>query len=146
MSVTFLVPWALFVALMAVAGLHASWARGGVWPAQNADQLADWVVGEAFRVGMPPAKAIWLVVAALVFAACDGLALAVHFSDPMEKLVVWAGAGLCGVFGLRGIAGYTPFWRAAHPGVSFTWMDKRFYSPFCVLIAEGFFTLVSDRL
>ena len=146
MSAGDLVPYALFVALMAVAGLHAYWARGGAWPAKDANQLADWVIGEAFRTGMPPASAIWLVVASLVFAAFDALAMAAQYSDPWERLVVWTGAGLCGVFGIRGVAGYTPFWRAAHPGAAFTWMDKRFYSPFCILIAEGFFTLVSGRI
>jgi hypothetical protein len=94
---------------------------------------------------MPPPNAIWLVAAGIAFAAIDGLALGFHFVATIDHIVTWIGAGLIAVFAIRGIAGYMPAWRALHPGEVFALLDKRFYSPFCILVAEGFFTLVSER-
>lgn len=146
MSATWLIPYALAAALLALAGLHAYWARGGLWPGKSEAELVDLVIGEIYRTQMPPARATWLVALSLTLAAVDAFLLALPTSGLFERIVVWAGVGLTGVFGLRGIAGYTPFWRAAHPAAAFAWMDKRVYSPLCILLAEGFFALVSDRL
>jgi Protein of unknown function (DUF3995) len=143
---SWLVPYLLAAALLALALLHAYWARGGVWPAADEAELAQWAIGEIHRTRMPPPRAIALVAASLFLAAVDAVALGLPLDGLVDRLVVWSGVGLTGVFALRGIAGYTPFWRAAHPGPAFTWMDKRVYSPLCILLAEGFFTLVSDRL
>ena len=77
--------------------------------------------------------------------AFDGLALGFHFGEVIDKGVAWIGVGLIAVFAVRGVVGYLPFWRAAHPGIVFAKLDKLFYSPYCILVAEGFFTLVSDR-
>ncbi len=143
---TAFVPFLLFAALSAIGLLHANWARGSVWPAQNELQLAAIVVGDPRHPRMPPARLTWLVAGALAFAALDGLLLGFQFDGIVDKPVAWIGAGLVAVFACRGIAGYTPMWRKGHADPAFELLDQRFYSPFCILLAEGFFVLVSERL
>ncbi len=143
---TYVIPVLLFATLGALAGLHAHWARGGVWPASDAEQLSWFVIGDPRQPRMPPPRAIGLVAGALAFAAIDALALGFQLGDPIDRLTTWTGAGLLAVFAVRGVVGYLPFWRAIHSGEAFTLLDKRFYSPLCILIAEGFFILVSGRL
>lgn len=143
---SYIIPGLLFVSLSAVAFVHALWAKGSFWPAQDELTLSAYVVGIPGQPRMPPRGAAAMVAAGLAFAALVGLTLGFHVSPLIDQLAAWAGAGLVAVFGLRGIAGYTRFWRALHSGEVFALLDKRFYSPFCVLVAEGFFLLVSERL
>ncbi len=141
----YIVPGLLFVALGAVAALHFYWAAGGVWPGSDAADLSSLVVGDPRRPGMAAPKDLaaiggWFAVAALL-----ALVLAFRFGPPIDKALAWVGAAVGVLFAARGLSGYLPFWRAVHPGVKFTLLDKRFYSPFCVLVAEGFYLLVSGR-
>jgi Protein of unknown function (DUF3995) len=144
--VTLAISLALFASLAAIAALHAYWAKGGAWPARDAGGLAEYVIGAPGRPGMPPAGITWMTSAALAATALDGLALGFRITPAIDRLATWAGVGFVGVFAVRGVAGYTKIWRSAHPGEIFALLDRRFYSPFCILVAEGFFTLVSERL
>ena len=136
----------LFATLALIAFAHARWARRLYWPFVDAEHLSKYVVGIPARPGMPPENLTWMVVAALSFAALDALALGFDLDAAVNKGAAWIGAGLVAVFGLRGLAGYTPFWRSAHSVFEFSLIDKIFYSPLCVLVAEGFYVLVSERL
>ena len=136
----------LFITLTAVAVAHAAWATGHYWPARDARQLSVYVIGDPTRPGMPPAGAISLVAIALFCAALDALALTFQFGDPADRIVAWIGAGFAAVFGCRGVAGYLSPWRSLHPGPEFALLDRRFYSPFCILVAEGFFLTVAEKL
>ncbi len=142
----YIVPILLFATLGTIALLHAHWARGGVWPASDAQHLSAIVVGDPRAPGMPPPRLAWLVAGVIAIAALDGLALGFRVNGWVDALATWIGVGLTGVFACRGVAGYTPFWREAHPDPAFALLDRGFYSPLCILIAEGFFTQVSGRL
>jgi Protein of unknown function (DUF3995) len=141
----YIIPVLLFVSLGAISCLHLLWAMGNWWPARDAETLSSCVLGDPTFPGMAPPPALRLTAAAIAFAAFDGLALGFHFGEIVDKGAAWIGVGLIAVFAVRGVVGYLPFWRAAHPGIVFAKLDKLFYSPFCILVAEGFFTLVSDR-
>jgi len=143
---SFIIPALLVATLGGLAILHANWARGGVWPASDAAQLSLLVLGDPRHPGMPPPRAIWIVAGALAFAALDALALGAGLGARADQAAAWIGAGLVAVFACRGVAGYTSIWRAAHPGEAFAILDRWFYSPLCILIAEGFFTLASAKL
>ncbi len=136
----------LFLALALIAFAHARWARRQYWPFVDGEHLSKYVIGDPARPGMPPDGLIWLVAGALSFAALDALALGFDLGAFVNKAAAWIGAGLLAVFGLRGLAGYTPFWRSARSVLEFSLLDKRFYSPLCILLAEGFYVLVSERL
>ena len=41
----------------------------------------------------------------------------------------------------RGILGFMPWWRRLAPEQPFARLDRRFYSPLCLLIAAGFLVL-----
>ncbi|MDF8353595.1 DUF3995 domain-containing protein [Ensifer adhaerens] len=58
----------LFLVLSGIAGLHAYWAFGGLWPCDDEETLVRTVVGTKHRSAMPP---VWLtlVVVVLLFAA-----------------------------------------------------------------------------
>jgi hypothetical protein len=144
--VTLTISLLLFVSLGLIAAIHGFWASGRVWPAPSGEKLAIYVVGDPRRPHMPPPELTWLVAVALAFAACDGLALGFQLGPALDKVAAWIGAGLIAVFACRGVAGYLPMWRAAHPGPEFALLDRRFYSPYCILVAEGFFQLVSQKL
>ena len=84
-----------------------------------------------------------ILVASALFAAAglvavQGKVIAVNIGMPVEALVqvgFWtAGA----VFGLRGLAGYIPAIFAYADGTPFASLNRRFYSPLCLLIAAGF--------
>jgi hypothetical protein len=87
--------------------------------------------------------AILIVVASALFAAAGLVAvkskvIAVDFGTAGEVLVqvgFWiAGA----VFALRGLAGYIRPVFAYADGTPFASLNRRFYSPLCLLIAAGF--------
>jgi hypothetical protein len=86
-----------------------------------------------------------LAVALLVFAA-GIIALAV--ADPVAGGLglTLLGALLALVFIGRGILGYTPRWRAAFPVEPFATLDRRNYSPLCLVIGAGYLFLVLMRL
>ena len=143
---TYVIPVLMFLTLGGLAILLAHWARGGVWPASDEAQLSWFVIGDPKQPGMPPSRVIWLVAGALGVAALDALALGFQLGLVIDRLAAFVGAGYIAVFAGRGVVGYLPFWREVHCGEAFALIDKRFYSPLCILIAEGFFILVSGRL
>jgi len=53
---------------------------------------------------------------------------------------------IAGTFVARGIAGYTPRWRAYFHDQPFTTRDRRYYSPLCLLIGLGYAAYASGEL
>lgn len=135
-------PAILIAVLVALAALHAWWGVGGRWPGHDERSLVELVVGRTRSMRMPSLVRCMLVAAALFAAAglvaLEGKVIAVDFGMPAGALVqvgYWiAGA----VFALRGLAGYIPVIFAYAEGTPFALLNRRFYSPLCLLIAAGF--------
>jgi hypothetical protein len=134
----------LFLVLLAIAALHLAWARGVVWPAQDEPGLVAMVIGMEGIGRLPPKKLTYLVAVTLAFGAVTALLLAFDVVLPGNALG-YVGAGFAAVFVLRGVLGYLPPWRKRHPLEPFATLDRIIYSPACILLGEGFFSLVSSR-
>jgi hypothetical protein len=132
----------LFIPLLAVAFAHLLWGFGGKWPMQNREMLARTVIGFKGGTRMPP-RLFTLVFGLVAFAA--GI-VALSLSDPAVGLTTQIVGGLLAVVLLaRGIAGYTPKWRAWRPEQPFSAMDRKYYSPLALYLGLGFFILTVWR-
>lgn len=134
----------LFLILMAIAAIHVAWARGVTWPADDEASLVAMVIGSEGMSRLPPSKLTYIVAGALAVGAVTALLLGFDVVLP-ENALGYVGAGYTAVFVLRGLLGYLPPWRKRHPVEPFATLDRIFYSPACILIGEGFFSLVSSR-
>ena len=135
----------IFALLMTVAVLYLSWARGGHWPLASEMALAATVVGDPKLQRMPPPTRLRLIALAHALGALIMLALGFDLPDQLQLIATWAGALFCAIFGLRGVLGFLPFWRKHFTAEPFNTIDRIIYSPCYVLVAEAFFTLISDR-
>ena len=135
---------ALFLTLtMAfVAGLHAYWARGGLWPAKSEQELSGMVVGDPRLTGMPPRSLTWLVAGVLAGIAAWPLILAPFLSMILPwGLLVAATFLLSAVFLARGIASYVAGVKRLNAVEPFRRLNRRYYGPFCILVGLGFLML-----
>ena len=128
--------------LLAIAGLHAYWGLGGLWPAKSPAELARAVVGDG-RTRMPPAWSCFTVAALLALVALWPWLLLRH---PVSQLVIAVGVVFAAVFLIRGLAGYSPRWRRRHWAEPFATRDRRLYSPLCMVLATGFMVLLSREM
>lgn len=133
----------IFIPLLAISMVHFMWAFGSTWPVTDPQTLARTVIGTKDVRRMPSRFLTALVAIAVLIAGIWALTM----TDPAENAVLtWGGAGLALVFIGRGIAGFTPAWRARVPEEPFATFDKKVYSPVCLAIGAGFITLVFWRL
>jgi hypothetical protein len=133
----------LALLLTAIAGLHAYWGRGGLWPAANEDELIATVIGNAQATRMPSPSLCMLVALAIAVTAIWPLFLAAGIASiALRPLLQSGGIAIMAVFLLRGVAGYLPAWRRLHPREPFASYDRRYYSPLCLLIAAGYAALL----
>jgi hypothetical protein len=143
-----MMPLAAILALIlaAIAALHAYWGAGGLWPAADERVLAGIVVGDSRMKRMPPPALCILVAAAIATTAVWPLLL-VGWKETAEPygFVKAVGYIILAVFLLRGIAGFVPAWRRKHPVEPFASLDRRYYSPLCLLIAAGYAILLQGR-
>jgi hypothetical protein len=135
-------PVILIVLLVALAVLHAWWGVGGRWPGHDERSLVELVIGRTRSMRMPSLFRCMLVASAL-FAAAGLVALqdnliSVDFGVAGERLVQAAFWIACAVFALRGLAGFIPPIFAYASGTPFATLNRRYYSPLCLLIAAGF--------
>ena len=119
-----------------IAALHFLWASGSHWPAQSEADLARRVTGFARAVTMPPRWAS-VGVGAVMMTACYVLlanAGALPTLGPiwLYRIALW---GLMLVFVARGIAAFTPQWRALTPEQPFATLDRRYFGPLCLVLA-----------
>jgi len=132
----------LAVLLLLIAALHAYWGLGGLWPGRDAADLAARVTGFAASEAAPPPGASFVVAALLAYCALVALILGGLVPSPMPFFLLGPSALIITlVFVSRGIAGYTSAWRRLAPRQPFARLDRLFYSPLCLLIGAGFFTL-----
>lgn len=137
----------LFFALAAIAGLHAYWAYGGLWPASSEIDLVRTVIGAPDWTRMPPRR-MTLAIAGLILVAGlvalmvgDVLSYGTRIPGAMFIARI-AAAAVALVFLARGAAGYLitqEFWVRAEP---FATNDHLIYSPLSVAIGVGFFILL----
>ena len=133
----------VFVILLAVALAHLLWSVGSGWPIRDAELLAKTVIGRPGVTRVP--RFASLVVAVLVVAAgIVALSLADH--DAGDCWLTGLGVVLAATFLGRGALGYTAGWRARFPVEPFATMDRKTYSPLCLIVGAGFLILVIMRL
>lgn len=132
----------LSLILLAIAGLHAYWGSGGLWPEKSEAELARAVVGDG-RSRMPPAWAAYAVAIALTVVAVWPWLIVTR---PQNVVVIVGAVVIAGVFFVRGSAGYSPRWRARFRVEPFATRDARFYSPLCMVIATGFMALLAQEM
>jgi len=129
-----------FAVLGCIAALHAYWAFGGRWPGDDDISLARTVVGATVM----PSSSLTLIVAVLILLA--GLL-------PLVKVALVPGVMppaltqtglilLAAVFGLRGLASYTPIWSRMHFEEPFATLDRRYFGPLCILLGAAFGSLL----
>jgi hypothetical protein len=133
----------LLSGVLALAGLvHLAWAFGSTFPYADQQALARAVVGRRGITRMPSLAAsafvAFCLLAASVWALLLGRIVVVPVSD---WLVAPGGLALAGVFLFRGIIGVMPTFERALPEQPFLRLNRRFYSPLCVLIGLAFFGL-----
>ena len=133
-----------FLPLLMAALAHLLWAFGFTWPIRDEALLVRTVVGTPGATKMPN-RLLTFVIALWIFAA--GI-VALSIADHDSGGILWTiiGAVLALIFLGRGVAGYTPQWRASHAAEPFAALDRKFYSPLCLWIGVGFALLVLMRL
>ena len=133
----------MFIALFAVSIAHFLWALGRTWPIRDEKLLARTVVGFRDAERMPPR--LFLLAMAVGALAAGVLALALADHDSGGAALSLAGLALAAVFLVRGVLGYTAWWKKLTPEPNFRLNDRRVYSPLCLLLALGFLVLIYLR-
>jgi hypothetical protein len=140
---TAVIAFALALLLSAIAGLHAYWGRGGLWPASSEDELVATVIGNARARRMPsPGLSLLVALAIAVTAIWPLLLEQMPGVAATRPFILLGGLAIMAVFLLRGVAGFLPAWRRLHPREPFASYDRRYYSPLCLLIAAGYAVLL----
>jgi len=114
-------------ALVAIAGIHVTWALGLWWPLGDETRLARAVVGTRGITRMPGPVPCALVAVALMFGAA--------WPWIAGGWLWWAGtAALALVFLGRGAASYVPAMRSLAPEEPFATLDRTWYAPLCLTL------------
>ncbi len=133
----------VFVPLLAIAIAHFVWSLGGSWPIKDKALLPAVVIG---RPGVTKVPRLASLIVAVAVLAAGIVALALADKAGGGLVLTLLGVALAVVFVGRGIAGYTKRWRAAFPVEPFATLDRKNYSPLCLLVGAGFVILVIMRL
>ena len=126
----------------AVAVVHALWGLGSTWPEADQEALARSVVGSGRR-RMPPAWQCFAVATVLALVALWPFVMLGRGEVPW---VLAISVAIAGVFIVRGLAGYSPRWRQHFPDEPFATRDRRYYSPFCLLLGVGYLALLAGAM
>lgn len=133
-SIPTIVAAVIFVVL---AGVHAYWAVGGLWPGTDTDSLHRTVVGGAPGRYAPGPTATWMVAAILLTAALTVLGgaglLPVPVPRPWLRTSALVGAALLLLRGLQGFVDTRM--RPGTAGGPFARLNVWLYSPLCLLLA-----------
>ena len=114
--------------LLALAAVHANWARGASWPLPDRRRLAWTVVGSE---EMPSATACLAVTGLLTVGA--GLVAGLPRRAP--QLGMMGAAGVVAVLAARGVLGAAGLMPGQRVSEAFARWDRRLYSPLCLLLA-----------
>jgi hypothetical protein len=132
----------LFLGVGAAAAVHALWGLGSTWPEADAETLARSVVGDGRR-RMPPPWQCFAVAAVLGVVALWPFVMLGRGEVPWVLAVSFA---IAAVFVVRGMAGYSPRWRGRFRDEPFATRDRRYYSPFCLLMGVGYLALLAGEM
>jgi hypothetical protein len=137
----------VFAVLTAIATLHAAWGSKILWPAASEQKLVAMVVGQKGRTKMPPPLSCFVVAAVVFLQGVIALLAADWIAAPISRSIVMLLALLCAAgFVVRGVAGFTPGWRARYPQQLFAALDREYYSPLCLALGAAFMLLSLYRL
>ncbi len=128
-----IVPAATAATLGGLAAVHVAWGVGSSFPFADRDELADAVVGSEVMPG--PAESF--AVAALLGLATAVVIDVLPMSHGVRRSSV---AGLVAVLAVRGglgLAGRTDILVPGSTGHRFRRLDRRWYSPLCLVVAAG---------
>jgi nicotinamide riboside transporter PnuC len=139
---SFVLALLLFVGIGAIAVIHVLWGLGYNWPEANEEALARSVVGDGRR-RMPSAWQCYAVAAALAVLAVWPFVLLGRDEEPWAQAVTFIGAG---IFMARCVAGYTPTWRMHFRDEPFATRNRRYYSPYCLLMGIGYLALLAGEM
>ncbi len=73
----------------------------------------------------------------------DATVIADDLTGAADCAVAFAVAGL---FVVRGMAGYSPRWREHFRDEPFATRDRRYYSPYCLLMGVGYLALLAGEM
>jgi len=121
-----------------IAMLHAYWAFGGLWPAEDPAGLSRTVVGaESEKM---PGRALTLGVAALILMAAALPLLSVTGTPGFAPgwFLDLALLGAAAVFVVRGAVTYTRWGAALQAIEPFATLNRRYFSPLCLALGAGF--------
>lgn len=139
---TVLLALLLTIGVGAVAVIHAMWGFGSHWPEASEEALARSVVGDGRR-RMPSAWQSFAVAAVLtVMALWPWYALG-RMEDPRVLSGTYV---IAGIFVARCVAGYSHRWKAHFTVEPFVTRNRKYYSPFCLLIGVGYIALAAGEL
>lgn len=134
----------LVAILSVLGGVHLAWALGSTWPAANEGELARTVAGFRGIKAMPPRSASAAVGVCL--GALAIFVLALGQAPNVTPSMAIAGIAVAMIFIGRGMIGFTQGWRRRTPEEPFATLDRRYYSPLCLLIGAGFLALSIGKL
>ena len=132
----------LFVGVGSIAVVHALWGLGSTWPDSNQETLARGVVGDG-RKRMPPPWQCFAVAALLALVAVWPWYVLGRSSEPAVLTGTFA---IAGAFVARGWAGYSPRWRSHFYDEPFARRDKRYYSPYSLLLGVSYLALLAGEI
>jgi hypothetical protein len=134
----------VFIPLLAVALAYFLWGTGRTWPLRDKEVLARTITGRPGKTGLPSR---WTFIAVAIFMLAAGI-LALSLADETAGgwLLNAIGIAVGALFLARGVAGYSPRWRATFSAEPFATLDRRNYSPLALFLGAGFLLLVILRL
>ena len=132
----------LFVGVGVLAVIHAMWGLGYSWPEANEQALVRAVVGDGRRYMPAP----WQCYAVAVVLALVALWPFVMLGRDEETWVQSVTFIIAGVFVARGVAGYTVTWRSHFRDEPFATRNRRYYSPYCLLMGIGYLSLLAGEM
>jgi peptidoglycan/LPS O-acetylase OafA/YrhL len=140
--VTVLFAVLMFLGVATPAAVHALWGTGSTWPEASAEALARSVVGDGRRRMPPP----WQCFVVAVFLGAIALWPFVTLGRGNLEWVTSVTYSIAGIFVARGVAGYTPNWRGYFNDEPFATRDRRYYSPYCLLMGIGYIALLAGEM
>jgi hypothetical protein len=132
----------LFVGVGMIAVIHILWGMGSHWPEASEEALARAVVGDGRRRMPPPWQCFAVALVLTALAIWPWYALG-RMSDPAVLAGTYVVAG---IFMARGVAGYSVRWRAHFRDEPFAKRNRRYYSPYCLLMGVGYIALAAGEL
>ena len=137
---------AVCLALLSIAALHIAWGFGITFPATDEKTLIGLAIGETGRTATPTPLQCFAAAAAIAGSGILALLLiAIDWPPAPATVITSIGVIASVVFAVRGLAAYLPAWRRRFAMEPFADLDRRYYGPFCCLVAIALSVLTIQR-